>query len=108
MSFRYGKYTFDGNQELIRRAGSGWLKDTKGKLRKVRAWKPAEGRWVLTDVGRAFYGKHGSELMVSVPVHYMILRRRDGAELQYCGYMPVSQLTTSLYLLASRFLPGGL
>ena len=44
MSFRYGKYTFDGSQQLERRAGSDWLKDTKGKLRKVRAWKVAEGR----------------------------------------------------------------
>ena len=95
-TFKYGKYSFDANQLLQRRAGSDWLKDTKGKLRKVRAWKPAEGRWDLTDVGKAYYGKHGSELVVTIPVHYMILRRRDGAELQYRGYMPVSQLTSSL------------
>ena len=53
MSFHYGEYNFDGNQELVRRAGSDWLKDTKEKLRKVRAWKPAEGRWDLTEVGKA-------------------------------------------------------
>ena len=86
-TFKYGKYNFEASQQLERRAGSDWLKDTKGKLRKVRAWKPAEGRWELTEVGKAYYGKHGSELVVSVPVHYMILRRRDNAELQYRGYM---------------------
>lgn len=95
-TFKYGKFSFDANQQLVRRAGSDWLRDTKNKLRKVRAWKPAEGRWDLTGVGKAYYGKHGSELVVSVPVHYMILRRRQQDTLQYRGYMPVSQLTTSL------------
>ena len=52
MSFKLGKFTFDNDQELVRRAGSDWLKDSKGKLRKARSWKPAEGRWDLTDVGR--------------------------------------------------------
>ncbi len=64
--FQYGKYKFDGNQELVRRAGSDWLKDTKGKLRKVRAWKAAGGRWDLTEVGKAYYGKHGSEFVLSL------------------------------------------
>jgi hypothetical protein len=94
--FQYGKHKFDNIQELVRRAGSDWLRDTKGKLRKVRAWKPAEGRWVLSDVGKAYYGKHGSEFVISIPCHYIIMRRRDGAELQYRGYFPVSQLSTSL------------
>ena len=33
---KYGKYDFPENAELQRKAGSDWLKDTKGKLRKVR------------------------------------------------------------------------
>ena len=50
----------------------------------------------LSDVGKAYYGKHGSEFVISIPCHYMIMRRRDGATLQYRGYFPVSQLSTSL------------
>ena len=71
---KIGKYTFPENAQLKRRAGSDWLEDTSKKLRKVRTWKPAEGRWDLTQLGQAWYGKSGAEWVVSIPCHYMILR----------------------------------
>ncbi len=38
-----GKFEFKGNAEIVRRAGSDWLKDQKDKLRKLRSWNAAEG-----------------------------------------------------------------
>ena len=94
---KYGKYTFPENAVLKRRAGSDWLEDVNKKAWKVRTWKAAEGRWDLTALGKDYYKQTGgAEWVVSIPCHYMILRRRDGAELQCRGYFPVSQMPTGL------------
>ena len=65
------------------------------KWRKVRGWNAAENKWNLTGVGKAYYGKDGGELVVSIPCHTVILKK-TGEEQSYRGYFPVSQLRPSL------------
>ena len=91
----YGRYDFADNAEVMRKAGSDALKDKKGKWRKLRTWNASEGRWRLSLAGEAYYGEDGQELVVSVPVHMMILRK-DGTEQSYRGYLPVSHLRSAL------------
>ena len=91
----YGRYDFADNAEVMRKAGSDALKGKKGKWRKLRTWNAGEGRWKLTLAGEAYYGTDGQELVVSVPVHMMILRK-DGTEQSYRGYFPVSHLRPAL------------
>ena len=93
---KYGRFTFPADPELKRKAGSDWLKDTGGKWRKVRSWSAPEGKWNLTTTGKAYYKSSGdAEYVISVPVHYVI-GKKDGSELSYRGYFPVSQLRPSL------------
>ena len=92
---KYGSFTFPQSAELKRKAGSDWLQDVHKKWRKVRGWSAAENKWTLTGVGKAYYGKDGGELVVSIPCHTVILKK-TGEEQSYRGYFPVSQLRPSL------------
>ena len=92
---KYGSFTFPESAELKRKAGSDWLQDVHKKWRKVRGWNAAENKWNLTGVGKAYYGKDGGEMVVSIPCHTVILKK-TGEEQSYRGYFPVSQLRPSL------------
>ena len=92
---KYGNFTFPESAELKRKAGSDWLQDVHKKWRKVRGWNAAENKWNLTGVGKAYYGKDGGEMVVSIPCHTVILKK-TGEEQSYRGYFPVSQLRPSL------------
>ena len=87
---KYGSFTFpESGAELKRKAGSDWLQDVHKKWRKVRGWNAAENKWNLTGVGRAYYGKDGGEMVVSIPCHTLILKK-TGEEQSYRAYFPVS------------------
>ena len=62
----------------------------------IRVWHPPSGQWVLTRLGERYYWDRPSEYIISIPVRYDIIRNRDGAEIFYKGYMPVTQLSANL------------
>ena len=71
------------------------MQTNRGK-KKIRVWLPPIGQWVLTRLGERYYRDRPSEYMISIPVRYDIIRNRDGAEIFYKGYMPVTQLSANL------------
>ena len=76
---KFGRFTFADNAEVKRRAGSDWLKDHKGRWRKLRGWSSAAGEWMVTKgVWTAYYAATGgSHYVVSLPVHYVIAKKED-------------------------------
>ena len=92
---KYGRFTFPDDAEVERHSGSDFLTDTTGRRRRLRAWDAAEGRWRLSKTGEAYYGRSGGEIVITIPVHYLIAKK-DGSELNYRGYFPVSQLRPAL------------
>ena len=70
--------------------------ETNRGAKKLRIWQPDKGEWKLTKLGKRYYRTRPSEYIISIPVRYDILRDRDGSEVFYKGYMPVSQLSAKL------------
>ena len=87
--------TWDANATTVTRGGTTFLQTNRGE-KKIRVWHPPSGQWVLTRLGERYYRDRPSEYIISIPVRYDIIRNRDGAEIFYKGYMPVTQLSANL------------
>ena len=87
--------TWEPDAMPVTRGGTTFLQTNRGE-KKIRVWQPAAGQWNLTTLGRRFYRDRPSEYIISMPVRYDIIRNRDGAEIRYKGYMPVTQLSARL------------
>ena len=82
-------------QRQGQKAGQRFGRPTEG-AKKVRIWQPDKGEWRLTKLGKRYYRKTPSQYIINIPVRYDILKDRDGSEVFYKGYMPVSQLSVKL------------
>ena len=87
--------TWNDDAQPVTRGGTTFLQTNRGE-KKIRVWQPSAGQWNLTALGRRFYRDRPSEYIISIPVRYDIIRNRDGAEVRYKGYMPVTQLSARL------------
>ena len=87
--------TWNDDAQPVTRGGTTFLQANRGE-KKIRVWQPAAGQWNLTALGKRYYRDRPSEYIISIPVRYDIIRNRDGAEVRYKGYMPVTQLSARL------------
>ena len=79
------------NPMTTRRGGTEVLETNKG-FKKIRTWQPERGEWKLTRLGKRYYRANPSNFIISLPVRYDVVRARDGSEVSYKGYFPVSSL----------------
>ena len=98
--------TWDADAMPGTTGGTTILQTNRGE-KKIRVCQPAAGNWNLTALGRRFYRDRPSEYIISIPVRYDIIKNRDGAEIRYKGYMPVTQLSARLRDMISDLIAQG-
>ena len=90
----YTKWSLHGMKRIQRRRdeeGRRFLETNNG-FKNIRTWQPERGEWKLTRLGKRYYRANPSNFIISLPVRYDLVRARDGSEIFYKGYVPVSSL----------------
>ena len=91
------------NPNITKRGATEYIETNKG-FKKLRAWDPRAGDWQLTNLGKRFFRERPSEYIISLPVHYNIIRARDNAEIQCRCYISIANLNAGLRALMEEIM----
>ena len=72
----------------------------------MRVWDHHAARWRLTRKGKRWARAEVSEFVISIPVE-MFIRRKDGREASFYGYLPIQNTRIGHALSLSQSFPEG-
>ena len=92
---RLSQDSFDPFAPIIRKGRTEYIRLRSGELRSVRSWNPVRNRFVLTALGKVFFGERSYPVIIELPV-ILEGHRSDGTEYNMRSWFPVQIANTGL------------